>query len=593
MSDIDKLVQACQNGELDSVKALVEGHNKDTLGEMVSKEGNNSDGYPRTPLQSAAENEQFEIVEYLVKTCSNKVDIIGQTLSNGWSSLHFAAWKSKKNVQTLQCLIVNYNGNIKTIINQKNDDGYTPLDCAYTWNDSPIKKDIVALLRQNGGKADRYDKNGSFKGKGKGELSVEAEKLIQDYKNQFPKGTPLVCACEKGRLDDVRLLVDGHDVEKWLSEEGKNSSGGLTRPIDAAATFIDTSDEKKMEINKKKMEIIIYLANKGAKGVKLYGKPILTACVENNLDAVKAMIKAHDVVNTIIKVHDMDKKGMSVEDMLKYIWKKEETGAQWTLLQCAVRDEHLEIIKYLVNTYPKVDLIGQTDSDGWNSLHVAAHNSTKDIDTLRFLIENYKKDIKEIINQVTVEGKTPLDLVLFNNVLFQNDSTKEFVNLLRENGAKAKQYIKQLLSGKDKGTALVKLCIYDEFIDVKILVEDGVEDEKCGAGDWFEKEGKYDDKSYIPLEAAIANKSVDIVKYLIEHFNEKDELKKFINRLNTDKKTPLDIAYQLNESDIKNDIVTLLRKYGGKANWYDNDGSFKGKGKGYLNDLYENVTIKF
>ena len=39
---------------------------------------------------------------------------------------------SKKNVQTLQCLIDNYNGkDIKTIINQKNNYGWTPLDYAY------------------------------------------------------------------------------------------------------------------------------------------------------------------------------------------------------------------------------------------------------------------------------------------------------------------------------------------------------------------------------------------------------------------------------------------------------------------------------
>ena len=373
------------------------------------------------------------------------MDIIGQTLSNGWSSLHFAAWKSKKNVQTLQCLIDNYNGNIKDIINQKNDDGYTPLDCAYTWNDSPIKKDIVALLRQNGGKADRYDKNGSFKGKGKGELSVEAEKLIQDYKNQFPKGTPLVCACEKGRLEDVRVLVEGHDVEKtgmsveeMVSKEGKDSSGNSTRPIDAAATLIDTSDEndtseyeKKSEINKNKLKIIIYLANNGAKGVKLYGEPILFACRENNLKAVKAIIKAHDE----------EKTGMSVEDMLKYVWKKEETEAQWTLLQYAVSNEQLEIVKFLVETYPNVDLIGQTGSDGWNSLHVAAKHSDN-VNTLKFLIESYKKVylITNIINEKeNIDEYTPIDCAYwYNNSTAKND----IVNLLRQNGGKANYYDK-------------------------------------------------------------------------------------------------------------------------------------------------------
>ena len=79
---------------------------------------------------------------------------------------------SKKNVQTLQFLIDNYNGkDIKDIINQKTNYGYTPLDCAYKYNKSPIKKDIVALLRQFGGKANCYDKNGNDVGEGKGDLN--------------------------------------------------------------------------------------------------------------------------------------------------------------------------------------------------------------------------------------------------------------------------------------------------------------------------------------------------------------------------------------------------------------------------------------
>ena len=133
--------------------------------EMVSKEGKDSRGYesvvmsssgisPRTPLQIAAEKEQLEIVQFLVKTCPT-VDLIGQTNSTyGSSSLHCAAMESNKNVQTLQFLIDNYNGkDIKDIINQKSNWGRTPLDNAYgSTINSPIRKDIVALLRQFGGK---------------------------------------------------------------------------------------------------------------------------------------------------------------------------------------------------------------------------------------------------------------------------------------------------------------------------------------------------------------------------------------------------------------------------------------------------------
>ena len=169
-------------------------------------------------------------------------------------------------------------------------------------------------------------------------------------------------------------------VEEMVSKEGKDSSGNSTRPIDAAATLIDTSDEndtseyeKKSEINKNKLKIIIYLANNGAKGVKLYGEPILFACTENNLKAVKAMIKAHDANNTKMTGN----KKMSVEDMLKYKWVNKSTADQWTLLQfaikCTTTYDNLDIVKYLVETYPTVDLIGQMDDKQWNS-HIMLHS---------------------------------------------------------------------------------------------------------------------------------------------------------------------------------------------------------------------------
>ena len=158
------LVCACEKGRLEDVRVLVEGHDVEKTGmsvdDMVSKEGKDSRGASRTPLQSAAWNEQLEIVQYLVKTCPT-VDLIGQTDSDGWNSLHWAAHNSKKNVQTLQCLIDNYIGDIKEIINQSND-GDTPLDYAYEYNNSPIKNDIVSLLRKYGGKANSYDKNGKW-----------------------------------------------------------------------------------------------------------------------------------------------------------------------------------------------------------------------------------------------------------------------------------------------------------------------------------------------------------------------------------------------------------------------------------------------
>ena len=105
-------------------------------------------------LLKACRDDDFEKVKALIND-DGYGHLIGHTNSDGENSLHFAAWYSKKNVQTLQFLIDNYNGNIKTIINQKDKYGLTPLDVAYfsTTNNSPIKNEIVSLLRKYGGKA--------------------------------------------------------------------------------------------------------------------------------------------------------------------------------------------------------------------------------------------------------------------------------------------------------------------------------------------------------------------------------------------------------------------------------------------------------
>ena len=105
----------------------------------MRKEGKES-WYRPLPL---VEDEQFEIIQYLVKTCPT-VDLIGQTNSDGSNSLHHAASGSKKNVQTLQWLIDNYNGDIKEIINHQNDGGNTPLDYAYRYDPLSTWRSLTA-----------------------------------------------------------------------------------------------------------------------------------------------------------------------------------------------------------------------------------------------------------------------------------------------------------------------------------------------------------------------------------------------------------------------------------------------------------------
>ena len=74
--------------------------------------------------------------------------------------------------------------------------------------------------------------------------------LYKRYKNEFPRGTPFVCACEKGRVEDVNQFLNLHrfhayidvgtanagmDVTAMVSEVGRNSYGIRWTPLMVAA----------------------------------------------------------------------------------------------------------------------------------------------------------------------------------------------------------------------------------------------------------------------------------------------------------------------------------------------------------------------
>ena len=76
--------------------------------------------------------------------------------------------------------------------------------------------------------------------------------LYKRYKNEFPRGTPFVCACEKGRVEDVNQFLNLHrfhayidvgtanagmDVTAMVSEVGKHSDGYSMTPLMAAAVY--------------------------------------------------------------------------------------------------------------------------------------------------------------------------------------------------------------------------------------------------------------------------------------------------------------------------------------------------------------------
>eukprot|EP00942_MAST-04A_sp_MAST-4A-sp1_P005993 g5993.t1 len=258
------------------VCACEHGHDM-TLKEYVNQVGKSRGAYSRTPLMAAARYEHFQLVKYLIEQGEADPNIAN---SDGNNALHWAADENGTNTELIELLLTHMS---LDSINKKNRWGSTPLDDAYRHNRSPIRQEIIALLRSKGGKANCFDENGRYVGYGNAfgsddfervrdiALSIDYEGrrsineillthsarrlylLIERYKREFPRGTPIVCACRHGRIDDVELFMSLHPFHKYItncdvngyrddmtlkdmvSQVGRNSVGNDRTPLMAAA----------------------------------------------------------------------------------------------------------------------------------------------------------------------------------------------------------------------------------------------------------------------------------------------------------------------------------------------------------------------
>eukprot|EP00942_MAST-04A_sp_MAST-4A-sp1_P003101 g3101.t1 len=154
------IICACDEGRMDDVELFMNLHpfHKDemTLKDMMSQVGTNRYGGDRSPLMAAAKYEHFQLVKYLIEQGEADPNIAN---SDGENALHYAACFSRTNTELIELLLNHMT--IDSINKMAPDDGNTPLDDCYDANDSPIRQEIIALLRSKGGIANKYDENGN------------------------------------------------------------------------------------------------------------------------------------------------------------------------------------------------------------------------------------------------------------------------------------------------------------------------------------------------------------------------------------------------------------------------------------------------
>jgi len=60
--------------------------------------------------------------------------------------------------------------------------------------------------------------------------------LYKRYKNEFPRGTPFVCACEKGRVEDVNQFLNLHRFHAYIDVGTANAGMDVTAMVSEVGT---------------------------------------------------------------------------------------------------------------------------------------------------------------------------------------------------------------------------------------------------------------------------------------------------------------------------------------------------------------------
>jgi hypothetical protein len=246
------------------------------------------------------------------------------------------------------------------------------------------------------------------------------EKLKERYRKEFPRGTPLVCACEKGRMVNVKILIEiggneaGMDVTAMVRKRGKCSNGysGWTPLMIAAENKQSTVAEYLVEImypNATALEKKYYL--EFPKGI-----PFVCACEKGRVEDVEGMIRGARAA------------GMDVTAMVSEVGTHSGGGSGWTPLMVAAWYEHSTIIEILLQCNADT---ATTNNDGFNALHYAAWKNKTTTTTVQLLLNNMKLEDINHIN--TDNGYTPLDFCYK-----WNDSSikQQLIDLIRQKGGK-------------------------------------------------------------------------------------------------------------------------------------------------------------
>ncbi len=200
---------------------------------------------------------------------------------------------------------------------------------------------------------------------------------------------------------------------------------------------------------------------------------------------------------------------------------------------------------------------------------------------LYLLIERYKR---EFPRGIVEEDQIPTPIVCACEHR-RMDDVESFVNLhpfhkyitnRGVNGYRDHMTLNEMVSQVGKAssgfeyTPLMIAAMNEHFQVVKYLIEQGEADPNIADSDGW---------NALHSAAGHNRTTTELIELLLTHMSLDS-----INKKDGEGDTPLDCAYQNNDSPIQQEIIALLRLKGGKANYHDENGNEVGHGNGDLND---------